>query len=189
MKGLLSIDKMSYDGLGEEEHLVFTVTTKDKTKLDEDLINRLLEIPATITGPCQKESAAFSKQRSKNLYKQQTQIEKANKQYYLNECEKLDAYSEDLKNGLERDIKELRKEISVKRKAFKASTNLPLKEMLDLKDEINKLEKKRKEMQRDLYDKQDAIDDENDRLQEEIRKKLEGKVVTEHIMTISFEVV
>lgn len=189
MKGLLSIDKMSYDGLGEEEHLVFTVTTKDKTKLDEDLINRLLEIPATITGPCPKESAAFSKQRSKNLYKQQTQIEKANKQYYLNECEKLDAYSEDLKNGLERDIKELRKEISVKRKAFKASTNLPLKEMLDLKDEINKLEKKRKEMQRDLYDKQDAIDDENDRLQEEIRKKLEGKIVTEHIMTISFEVV
>ena len=61
--------------------------------------------------------------------------------------------------------------------------------MLDLKDEINKLEKKRKEMQRDLYDKQDAIDDENDRLQEEIRKKLEGKIVTEHIMTISFEVV
>lgn len=58
-----------------------------------------------------------------------------------------------------------------------------------MKDEINKLEKKRKEMQRDLYDKQDAIDDENDRLQEEIRKKLEGKVVTEHIMTISFEVV
>ena len=44
-------------------------------------------------------------------------------------------------------------------------------------------------MQRDLYDKQDAIDDENDRLQEEIRKKLEGKIVTEHIMTISFEVV
>ena len=61
--------------------------------------------------------------------------------------------------------------------------------MLDLKDEINKLEKKRKEMQRDLYDKQDAIDDENDRLQEEIRKKLEGKIVTEHIMTISFEVI
>lgn len=189
LKGLLSIDKMSYDGLGEEEHLVFTVTTKDKTKLDEDLINRLLEIPATITGPCMKESASFSKQRSRNLDKQQTQIEKANKQYYLDECEKLDAYSEDLKNGLERDIKELKKEITLKKKAFKASTNLPLKEMLDLKDEINKLEKKRKEMQRDLYDKQDAIDDENDRLQEEIRKKLEGKIVTEHIMTISFEVV
>ena len=189
LTGLLSIDKMSYAGLGEEEHLVFTASIKGKYKLDADLINRLLEMPGTITGPCIKESATFAKQRRKNLDRQQTQIEKANKKYYLEECEKLDAYSEDLKNGLERDIKELRKEITSKKKAFKASTNLSLREMLDLKDEINKLEKKRKEMQRELYDKQDEIDNENERLQDEIRQKLEGKIKTEHIMTISFEVV
>lgn len=189
IKGLLSIDKMSYDGLSEEEHLIFTVVTKDKTKLDEDLVNRLLEIPGSITGPCTNESATFTKQRTKNLEKQQTQIEKANKKYYLDECEKLDAYSEDLKNGLERDLKELRKEISIKKKTFKASTNLSLSDMLNLKDEINHMEKKRKEMQRDLYNKQDEIDEQNERLQEEIRKKLEGKIVTDHIMTISFEVI
>ena len=61
--------------------------------------------------------------------------------------------------------------------------------MLALKDEINKLEKKRKEKQRDLYTQQDKIDADNERLQEEMKKKLEGKIVTEHIMTISFEVV
>lgn len=61
--------------------------------------------------------------------------------------------------------------------------------MLALKDEINKLEKKRKEKQRDLYAQQDKIDADNERLQEEMKKKLEGKIVTEHIMTISFEVV
>ena len=61
--------------------------------------------------------------------------------------------------------------------------------MLALKDEINKMEKKRKDKQRDLYIEQDKIDDENERLQEEIRKKLEGRIVTTHIMTISFEIV
>ncbi len=189
LKGLLSIDKLSYSGLGEEEHLVYTIQTDDTKELDEDLINRLLELPGSITGSCIKESTSFAKQRAKNLEKQQAQIEMANKKYYLDECEKLDAYSEDLKDGLERDIKELRKEITVKKKEFKASTNLSLSEMLNLKDEINKLEKKRKEMQRDLYNKQDEIDEENERLQAEIRKKLKGKIVTEHIMTISFEVV
>ena len=83
----------------------------------------------------------------------------------------------------------MRKEITAKKKEFKNSTNLPLDQMLALKDEINKLEKKRKEKQRDLYAQQDKIDADNERLQQEMKKKLEGKIVTEHIMTISFEVV
>jgi predicted nucleic acid-binding Zn-ribbon protein len=127
--------------------------------------------------------------RKERLEIQQTQIENANRQYYLDECDKLDAYSEELKDGLEREIKEMRKEITAKKKEFKNSTNLPLDQMLALKDEINKLEKKRKEKQRDLYAQQDKIDADNERLQEEMKKKLEGKIVTEHIMTISFEVV
>ena len=82
----------------------------------------------------------------------------------------------------------MRKLITVKRKEFKSSTNLPLDEMLQLKDEINTLEKKRKETQRHLYEQQDRIDEENERLQEEIRKKLKGKIVVSPIMTISFEI-
>ena len=95
-----------------------------------------------------------------------------------------------MKEGLERDIKELGKLIKEKKKEFKTSSgDKTLEEMLDLKDEINKLEAKRKEMRRNLYEQQDAIDEQNEHLQEEIRKKLEGHMMTEHIMTISFEIV
>ena len=83
----------------------------------------------------------------------------------------------------------MRKEITAKKKEFKNSTNLRFDQMLALKDEINKLENKRKDKQRDVYAQQDKIDADNERLQEEMKKKLEGKIVTEHIMTISFEVV
>ena len=127
--------------------------------------------------------------RNARLAAQRIEIEDANKKYYLEECEKLDAYTEELKEGLEREIKDLKKKITEMKRQFKASSNLPLSEMLAMKDEINKLEKKRKEKQRDLYDEQDRIEEENDRLQDEIRKKLEGKIVTTHIMTISFEIV
>ena len=189
LKGTLSIDKMSYDGIGEEEHLVYTVITNDGSELDNDLVNRLLELPGMIDGSCPPETVQLIDKRKERLAMQQTQIENANRQYYLDECDKLDAYSEELKDGLEREIKEMRKEITAKKKEFKNSTNLPLDQMLALKDEINKLEKKRKEKQRDLYAQQDKIDADNERLQEEMKKKLEGKIVTEHIMTISFEVV
>lgn len=188
LNGVLSIDKMSYEGIGDEEHLVYTVITEDGTTMDDEMVNKLLELPGTIDGDCPPETTALIDLRKQRLDAQRTEIENANKQYYLEECEKLDAYSEELKDGLEREIKDMRKDITAKRKIFKSSTNLPLDEMLALKDEINKLEKKRKEKQRDLYLEQDKIDYENERLQAEIRKKLEGKIITTHIMTISFEI-
>ena len=186
---MLSIDKMSYNGIGEEEHLVYTVITDNKTDLDDDLVNRLLELPGTVNGDCPPESADLIDMRNQRLEAQRIEIENANRQYYFEECEKLDAYYEELKDGLEREITEMRKIIAEKKKVCKASTDKPLDEILAMRDEINKLETKRKEMQRDLYAQQDAIDVDNERLQDEIREKLNGKIVTEHIMTISFEIV
>ena len=42
-------------------------------------------------------------------------------------------------------------------------------------------------MQRDIYAQEDEIDMQKDRLQEEIRQKLNGNSEVTHIMTISFE--
>lgn len=189
LKGVLSIDKLSYDGIGEEEHLVFSVITQDGTVLDEDTINSMLELPAVVAGVGMKESAELQAVRQQRLELQRQTVEESNKQYYLEECDKLDAYSEDLKEGLQRELKELKKTISEKKKLFRASTSLPLSDMLEMKDEINRLEAKRKNMQRDIYAREDEIDAEKERLQEEVRRKLEGNCVTQNIMMIEFEVV
>ena len=58
-----------------------------------------------------------------------------------------------------------------------------------MKDEINKLEAKYKKMRRNLYVREDEIDEEKERLQDEVRQKLQGRCTTDHIMTIGFEIV
>lgn len=186
--GILSIDKLSYDGIGEEEHLVFTVKCDDGTVLDEDLVNNMLELQGTVVGPCPTETNEFINLRQELLNLQQQQVEENNKKYYLEECDKLDAYSEDLKEGLKRDLKELKKAINEKNKEFRASTNLPLADMLALKDEIEKMKKKRKAMERDINKREDEIDEMNDHLQAEIREKLKGNSTITHIMTIGFKI-
>lgn len=189
LKGVLSIDKLSYDGIGEEEHLVFSVITQDGTVLDDDTANGMLELPAVVLGGGVQENAELQAVRQQRLELQRQQVEESSKQYYLEECDKLDAYSEDLKEGLQRQLKELKKAIAEKKKLFRVSTSLPLNEMLTMKDEINNLELKRKKMQRDIYAREDEIDAEKERLQEEIRHKLEGTCTTQNIMVIEFEVV
>ncbi len=190
LSGVLSIDKLAYEGIGDQEHLIFTVETANGTALDEDLINRMLELPGEVSDGVPSETAEFIQKRDERMELKKQQIQNANKEYYLAECEKLDAYSEDLKEGLERDIKELGKLIKEKRREFKTgSGDKTLEEILDMKEEINRLETRRKEMRRNLYEQQDAIDEQNEHLQEEIRQKLEGHMVTRHIMTISFEII
>lgn len=60
--------------------------------------------------------------------------------------------------------------------------------MLAVKDELEELKRKRKRMQRDLYDREDEIEAQNEQLQAEMREKLRGNSELERIMTISFEV-
>lgn len=189
IKGVLSIDKLTYDGLCHEEHLIFTVITEDGTVMDEDIINSMLGLPAEVIGDCPVKSPELIQLRKQRLDVQQEQIEETNKQFYLNECDKLDAYSEDLKEGLQRKRKELNKLITEKEKECRASTNLPLDQIIVMKDEINKLKNKRKQLQREIYQQEDEIDMQRDKLQEEIREKLNGTTEISHVMTISFEVV
>lgn len=189
LRGVLSIDKLVYAGIGEEEHLVFSVITENGVEVDDDIVNRILELPAEIAGRCPQESAKLIDLRARKLNIQQQMVEEANRRYFLEECEKLDAFSEDLKTGLQHDINELKKAIRERKKEFKASTNLTLEQMLNLKDEINKMEVRRKKMEREYYLKEDEIDAANERLQDEIRAKLQGQCSIEHIMTISFEIV
>lgn len=93
-----------------------------------------------------------------------------------------------MKEGLKYELKELKKTITEKKKIFRASTSLSLEQMLEMKEEINKLEKRHKKMQREIYDREDEIDAEKEHLQDEIRSKLQANCVTQNIMMIEFEV-
>ena len=189
LRGTLSIDKLIYNGFETEEHLIISVVTDDGTPLDDDLVNRIMELPATIICDGNKNSPDLDGLRRTNTEVKQAEIERINKEYFLQECEKLDAYSEDLKEGLQRELKDLSKQITEKKRIFKSSTDQPLAEMLKMKDEINRLEELRKKKRRELYDREDEIDTANERLQDEIRSKLAGTSQTKHIMTVSFEIV
>lgn len=188
MSGMLSVEKIHYDGLDSEEYLVFTVTTSDSTEMDTDSIDKMLELPARIIGDCPAEPPEFTAHRQALVETQLQMIEEQNKQYYLEQCRKLDAYSEDLKEGLKHDLKELKKAIDDKRKEFQASTNLTLEGMLALKDELNQMQKKRKKLEREIDIREDEIDAMNDQLQEQIRERLKGSSIITHIMTIGFRI-
>lgn len=189
LRGVISIEKLVYAGFEQEEHLIFSIVTHDGTEIDLDMLDRIMALPAEIIGDADVDPDSLAPLRETNLKKQKMEIERLNRDYFLTECAKLDAFCDDLKDGLQREIKEISKEITEKKRFFKTSLDKPLAEMLALKEEASRLEEKRKRLRRELYDKEDEIDNRNMLLQDEIRSKLTGIFIVHPIMTLSFEIV
>ena len=102
------------------------------------------------------------------------QVEERNGKFFDEEVLKLDRWSDDLKQGLEREIKELDRQIREARKAsaFAASLN----DKLEAQKTMKSLEGERHRKRRELFDAQDAIDAQRD----ELIKRIEGQLRQRH---------
>ena len=99
---------------------------------------------------------------------------------------KLDRWSDDLKYGLEREIKELDKELKELRR--KATVAVSLAEKLAAQKELKIQEKKRTQKRRQLYDAQDEIDERRDELIAGIERLMLQKQKVEVLFTISWTI-
>lgn len=97
-------------------------------------------------------------------------IDKRNGEFFEEEVPKLDRWSEDLKQGLEREIKEIDKQIREARKT--AALAQSLQDKLAAQKIIKALEKTRNTKRRELFDAQDAIDTQREELIVNIEKQL-----------------
>ena len=189
--GWLTISKLSNESFETEEHLLITPYCDDNTELPEDMVNRIMELPAICTDNkdlnIPENLYVLSGQTKETKLKE---IEEQNKKYFLEECEKLDAWSEDRKNALQQELKDMDRLIKDKnREVSLSASDCSLEELVEKKAEVQRLKKMRERKRRELFDEEDKIELENERLQEEMRRRMRGNTTVEQIFTIRFEIV
>jgi len=189
--GWLTINKLSNESFETDEHLLISVLGDDKTELPEDMINRIMELPAIcidnkdIDVPTQL-YGLLDQVKEKKL----KDIDEQNKKYFLEECEKLDAWSEDRKSALQQDLKDMDRHIKEKnREVSLSASDCSLEELVEKKAEVQRLKKIRERKRRELFEEEDKIELENERLQDEMRRRMRGKTTIENIFTIRFGIV
>jgi exonuclease VII large subunit len=115
------------------------------------------------------------------------QINERTNEFLDRELEKLDKWSKDLKEKLEIELKEIDMEIAQLQKEARMTRQIA--EKLEINKIIREREKKRSKMRRNLYDEQDEIDRQKERLFAEVEKKLEQKVNRKHLFTIKWRMI
>ncbi|MBU2099431.1 MAG: DEAD/DEAH box helicase, partial [Gammaproteobacteria bacterium] len=101
------------------------------------------------------------------------------------EAEKLDGWADDLKVGLERDIKELDRQIKEARRA--ATIALTLEEKLTGQKQVRTLETLRNQKRKSLFDAQDQVDRQRDELIAQIEGKLAQSSKSQLVFTIRWQ--
>lgn len=188
--GWLIASLLSVEALGQgEDHILLAGQADDGTILTDEAASRLLTIPAH----CGAETdipASFDAALRHQLNVQQDRIRRGiserNARFFEIEANKLDGWADDLKVGLERELKELDRQIKEARRA--ATVALTLEEKLAGQKAVKALEAERSTKRRSLFDAQDRIDEQRTELIAQIEGKLEQAIDTTSLFTIRWSV-
>lgn len=176
--GWLALSYFSVEALDQaEDHLIFSAVTDDGQTLDDEVAQRLLTLPITAPPIPQEEGwgeggvqATLETLTQVRQTAIQRVISERNARFFEAEADKLDGWADDLKVGLEREIKEIDRQIKEARRA--ATTALTLEEKLAGQKQIKALEAQRNQKRRSLFDAQDQVDKQREELIAVIESKL-----------------
>jgi ERCC4-related helicase len=154
-----------------EDHLIVMAVTDDGQALDEETSRRLLTLPGRVMpqGISVDETHMHQLADARQAAIQHD-IAERNTRLFAAEADKLDGWADDLKLGLEREIKELDRQIRETRRA--ATIALTLDDKLGALKQIKGLEAQRNQKRRALFDAQDQVDKRRDELIVQIEGKL-----------------
>jgi hypothetical protein len=213
--GTLMVQHLRIHSLGAtEEHLLAAAIDADGNVFDADVTDRLLGMPGSPVPLPRVDGAPLQQSPSDDLAPAlQTMLdfgaanvpippalqqrineqealvigdlESRNLSFFSQETEKLDAWADDLKVGLEREIKDLDRQIKEARTRSKRAATLADK--LQAQKEQRDLERQRDKKRRELFDRQDQIQARRDSLIDELEQQLGQQVTATRLFAVEWE--
>jgi len=190
-QGRLAVELLTIDSLGgREQHLIVSAVTSDGHMLPEDDPEKLLRLPVreqheTKVSP--EDNHALQKDLTARKSRLAETINCRNLGYFEQEVQKLDSWADDLKVGLEQEIKEIDRQIKeVRRTATVAPT---LEEKLHWQKQQRELEQKRNKLRRELFERQDEVEARRNTLISELEEQLQQQAESKRLFVIEWKLV
>ncbi|QRP64401.1 DEAD/DEAH box helicase family protein [Rhodanobacter sp. FDAARGOS 1247] len=186
--GWLSVHRVSVTALGREEaHLVVAAVTAGGVALEEGDPEKLLRLPAEMkpAGLFGPGDAALDLEVERRTHALMQGISERNLGYFGQEVEKLDAWADDLKLGLEQEIKAV--DVQIKETRRHAAIAATLEQKLVQQKAQRELEGKRSKLRRELFQRQDEVEARRNALIEQLEEQMQQKVTQELSFLVAWE--
>jgi adenine-specific DNA-methyltransferase len=184
--GWLSLSCFTVESLDQsEDYLLFAAVTDMGQTIDDEAAIRLLTLPARVgtsvdsTPEIMNALEGATRARKEAV---QRSISERNVTFFDEEIEKLERWADDLKHGLEVQLKDLDRQVKQARREAKLESNLEMK--LASHRTIKELESQRSRLRRALFEAQDKIDIDKEQLISSVEARLEQSTKIDQIVLI-----
>ena len=189
--GWMRVDKFTIEASEPEDALLVACYSDDGVQVPPEVAERMFSFHAEV-GSHALMGEDMAKMIEQDLSGQKAETrnenEERNRQFFDTEIEKLNHWADDVKMGLEREISDLDAEIKLRKSEARKMTRL--EDKVAAQREVKDLEKRRSEKRRSLFDAQDEVDAQKDKLFDEVEQTLRQKRITEEtLFTIRWRIV
>jgi ERCC4-related helicase len=189
-KGFLKATKISIQSYDLEEFIIVTALTNNYKLLDEEVAFKLLSLEATLNtnvdidaNDTEKLEYEYIKQKNKIL----KENEASNQTHFINQSTKLHKWADDKLTTVEKELKDTKAKIKELNRQALATENIA--EQTEIQLQIKAQEKKRKKIQRHIFDVEEQIEEQRDELIEKLKKAKEQTITTKELFTIQWEII
>jgi superfamily II DNA/RNA helicase len=188
--GLLTLTRLHIESYEEADYLLFSAIDSAGKSLDQETCEKLFLCTATASA-----FTALDPANEKRLAQEVAQHVKAtisrsleaNHKHFLQARERLERWAEDTIHAAEQAIKQTREQINaLQRQSRQAQT---LDEQKSLQEEILKLEKKRKRLRTEYFDREDEILEKRDHLVSQLEARLSQQSHQQPLFTIRWSII
>lgn len=182
--GWLEVSKLTTQAVGRsEESLLLAACDAEGNPLDADVAAKLFSLRGRVAGECVDTGPSVLAAIRDDLRGVRLDSLKArNEGFFEEEVDKLDRWAEDVKLGIERELRELDTEIKAAKKMSKSA--IALAEKLDAQKLVKTFEAKRNTKRRQLFDAQDEVGRRRDALIEQIEAQLATESTVEPVFAL-----
>lgn len=172
-----------------EDHLLFAAVTDNEETLDAEQCQRLFSLPGTTNMQVPLASPSVTLETITAISRDALlkDISARNSTFFETELQKLDGWADDQIASSEKALKDVKKRIRELRNEANKAENLTAQARLQ--SEIGELERRQRKLRQEIFEVEDRILAERDKLVAEIRGKLQQSVSTEALFTLRWNLI
>ncbi|WP_287921940.1 SNF2-related protein [Alistipes sp. UBA6068] len=189
--GWLTVEQLTIESFEKEDILLHACVTDEGEPIPSDIAEYMLRLRGANSPTTPELPENIAALLDDAITAQRADITAANAErnnsFFEEEMEKLDNWAEDVKAGLERELRDLDAEIKLRKSESKKISRL--EEKVRLQRLIKELEKRRSEKRLNLYQAQDEVDAKKETLLAKVEAMLDQKIEQKKLFTIKWRVI
>ena len=189
--GWLTVEQLTIDSFEKEDILLHACITDKGETVPSDIAEYMLRLPGSEDPLNVELSETVATALADAITAQRAEITAANAErnnnFFEEEMEKLDNWADDVKAGLEKELRDLDAEIKLRKSESKKTSRLD--EKVRVQRLIKDLEKRRSEKRLNLYQAQDDVDSKKEELLSKVEAMLAQKIEQTKLITFHWRIV